>query len=97
MTTTKINVLAEENIIVGTVTQFTNDDGSIKGRLLQIPAFGLKAQVFKKDDGDFRISIPENYTTSEGEEKTYWHDIGTVTDNHVQLPAFNRVFAANIA
>lgn len=97
MTTQKINVLAEENIIVGTITQFLNEDGSIKGRLLEIPAFSLKAQIFKKDEGGFRVSVPSNYTTAEGEDKTFWNDIGNVTDNFLQLPAFNRVFAANIA
>jgi len=26
-----------------------------------------------------RVSIPENYTTADGVEKTFWHDIGTIT------------------
>lgn len=29
-----------------------------------------------------RISVPENYTTNEGEAKTFWHDIGTITTFH---------------
>lgn len=30
----------------------------------------------------FRVSVPENYTDSKGEEKTFWHDIGTITQFH---------------
>jgi len=100
MKTIKTNVTAEENIVVGTITKFTNDDGSVKGRLLQIPAFNLSAQVFKKNDSeDFRVSVPKNYETKEQEAKTFWHDIGTISEQdgayYVALPAFNRVFGLN--
>lgn len=97
MTSKKINVVAEEEIIVGSVTKFINDDGSIKGMQLQIPAFGLKAQIFKKDEGGYRVSVPENYTTAEQEEKTFWHDIGNVENGFLSLPAYNRVFGVSIA
>ena len=99
MKTIKTNVTAEENIKVGTITKFLNDDKSTKGRLLQIPAFHLEAQVFPKNDSeDYRVSVPENYKTTEG-EKTFWHDIGTISEQdgayYLALPAFNRVFGVN--
>ena len=50
-----------------------------------------------------RIAIPENYTDKEtGTEKTFWHDIGTITtflkedgtsSKQVLLPAFNMLKA----
>jgi len=98
MQTIKTNILAEENIVVGTITKFINDDNSIKGRLLQIPAFGLSAQVFKNQDSDnYRVSLPENYKTADQEEKTFWHDIGTITEQaYLALPAYNRVFGVTL-
>jgi len=100
MKTIKTNVTAEENIVVGTITKFINDDNSTKGRLLQIPAFHLEAQVFPKNDSeDFRVSVPENYETKEQEAKTFWHDIGTISEQdgayYLALPAYNRVFGLN--
>jgi len=54
----------------------------------------------------FRVSIPENYTDKQGNEKTFWHDIGeltsflnddgTVKGRQLHIPAFNlkaQVFA----
>lgn len=50
-----------------------------------------------------RIAIPENYQDKEtGTEKTFWHDIGTITtflkedgtaSKQVLLPAFNMLKA----
>ena len=45
----------------------------------------------------FRISKPKNYTTAEGEDKTFWNDIGTLTvfekedgtkNTMIEIPAF---------
>lgn len=29
----------------------------------------------------FTISTPETYTTKDGEEKTFWHRVGTIREN----------------
>ena len=29
-----------------------------------------------------RVSVPENYTTEAGEDKTFWHDVAIITTFH---------------
>jgi hypothetical protein len=88
MKTLKYSINKDQHNI-GTLTLFLNDDESVKGRQLFIPAYNLKAQVFERNDkpGMYRISVPENYETAEG-EKTFWHDIGTTHENVVSIPAY---------
>lgn len=48
-----------------------------------------------------RVSVPENYTV-DGEQKTFWHDIGTITTftkedgtatKQIHIPALNNLKA----
>ena len=87
---TQIRTITRDSNIIGKLTIFLNDDNTVKGRQLTIPAFNLKAQVFPINDepNTLRVSVPDNYTTNGGEQKTFWNDIGRLNNSGLHIPAY---------
>jgi hypothetical protein len=53
---------------LGTMTEFLNADGTVKSRIIEIPAIGLEAQVFPfKDKEESRAPAQSGMNTASGE------------------------------